>query len=267
MKVDFSSLYTEKYLLPFRLLYTKSSFVQKGAFFIFVFSLSVFFFVSRSEAENRAYEGGLSIQPVSTKDQNESCYWQEDVTQFLSLQSHKKNMLEVTIPCEMKILDITSLTSEKSVKVYDNELEKQISTLTDGYPILDMTKTIATYDREIAGLIVGIAKKESDWGKRVPVDGAGKDCFNYWGYKGAGTRGVEMGHGCFGSGEEAVQAVGNRLKQLVEKKQTSEPKNMIIWKCGSSCAGHSDESVRKWISDVAFYYNQIVPQSITYLDK
>ena len=69
---------------------------------------------------------------------------------------------------------------------------------------------------------------------------------------------MAMGHGCFGSPEEAVQAVGNRIAKLVEMRQTSEPKNMIIWKCGSSCATHSKESVSKWIADVDLYYRQIV---------
>jgi len=54
-----------------------------------------------------------------------------------------------------------------------------------------------------------------------------------------------------------VMAVGNRLRHLVEIRNTSDPKNMIVWKCGSSCAGHSDESVRKWIADVSLYYDRI----------
>lgn len=130
--------------------------------------------------------------------------------------------------------------------------------MTAGFPIEIMAPVIAEYDREVAALIVGIAKKESNWGKRVPLDKDGADCFNYWGWKGAGARGVAMGHGCFGTPEEAVRAVGNRITELVEKRKTSEPKSMIVWKCGSSCATHSPESVRKWISDVDLYYRKIV---------
>jgi hypothetical protein len=68
---------------------------------------------------------------------------------------------------------------------------------------------------------------------------------------------MAMGHGCFGSPEEAVQAVGNRIAQLVLQRQSSNPESMIIWKCGSSCATHSPESVRKWIADVDLYYQKI----------
>ena len=34
------------------------------------------------------------------------------------------------------------------------------------------------------------------------------------------------------------------------------PEEMVIWKCGSSCEGHSDYSVEKWISDVEMYYEK-----------
>ena len=136
-------------------------------------------------------------------------------------------------------------------------LERKINRVVDGYPIEVMAPYIAEQNKTTAAFLVGIAKKESNWGKRVPVDTNGDDCFNYWGYKGAGSRGIEMGHGCFGSKEEAVSAVGDRLQELVALRETSEPKNMTIWKCGSSCKGHSDESVDKWISDVSIYYDRI----------
>jgi len=139
-----------------------------------------------------------------------------------------------------------------------SELEAEIRVLVSGYPIEAMAHSLASYDREIAALLVGIAKKESGWGEHVPLDADGRDCFNYWGYKGAGTRGVAMGHGCFGSEEEAVRMVGNRLVELVAMRNTSSPENLIIWKCGSSCAGHSPESVRKWIADVSLYYDKLV---------
>lgn len=136
-------------------------------------------------------------------------------------------------------------------------LEAEIRLLVSGTPMEAMAPFIAGFDREVAALLVGIAKKESSWGQRVPLDAAGEDCFNYWGYKGAGARGIAMGHGCFGSPEEAVRMVGNRLAELVALRQTSEPRNMVVWKCGSSCAGHSPESVRKWIADVDLYYRKL----------
>ncbi len=140
----------------------------------------------------------------------------------------------------------------------DNTLKNQIISMTIGYPIEIMSTSLAQYDREVAALLVGIAKKESNWGRRVPRSADGADCFNYWGFKGAGSRGVAMGHGCFGSPEEAVEMVGNRVAELVHIRSTSEPKNFTIWKCGSSCATHTPESVRKWVSDVDQYYRVLV---------
>lgn len=137
-------------------------------------------------------------------------------------------------------------------------LERDIESLVKGYPIEDMSGEIAKHDRLVAAFVIAIAKKESNWGKRVPRSLDGADCFNYWGFKGAGSRGVAMGHGCFGSPEEAVEKVGNRIAELVRLRSTSEPKNFTIWKCGSSCATHSDESVRKWVSDVDHYYRVLV---------
>lgn len=138
----------------------------------------------------------------------------------------------------------------------DREFEERLRGIVVGYPIEAMIPSIVKYDRKVAALLIGIAKKESDWGKRVPLDAAGDDCFNYWGFKGAGERGIAMGHGCFGSPEEAVMRVGDRIVEL-SSSRTTEPSRMIVWKCGSSCQGHSPESVAKWISDVKIYYDRI----------
>lgn len=136
-------------------------------------------------------------------------------------------------------------------------LENNIRTLVDGYPIESMVPYIAEYDRTTAAFLVGIAKKESNWGKRIPRDDNGGDCYNYWGWRGAGSRGTEMGHGCFGSPEEAIGVVGGRLDTLIQKYKRDTPTKMIVWKCGTDCGGHSPESVRKWISDVNFYFKKI----------
>lgn len=92
----------------------------------------------------------------------------------------------------------------------------------------------------------------------MPLDDFGADCYNYWGFKGAGERGIAMGHGCFGTPEEAVSRIGDRLVQLVSRMESSDPARLVVWKCGSTCAGHSPESVSKWISDVRLYYEKIV---------
>jgi len=261
MNISFDEKRFKKYHLQTRATFQKIFFTKK-----FLFSLVTFFSVGMMGTPIASFHFWQSFSApqsvlADTKQEavsnnEERCYWQEDVVKFFALQEGKKNALQTTVPCE-KTPVVQTINIQKSLKVFDNELGKVIYEMTVGYPIEQMIPIIATFDREVAALIVGIAKKESNWGKRVPVDLSGADCFNYWGYKGAGARGVEMGHGCFGSGEEAVLAVGNRLKKLVELRKTSEPKNMIIWKCGSSCAGHSDESVKKWISDVDMYYNQI----------
>jgi hypothetical protein len=205
------------------------------------------FALSKSPEEKRE-KSGTGIE--------ERCYWQEDVSFFAALQETKNTAGKTSIPCDKMIAPKVGTPEIKTTRS-DEALDTLIRKMTAGYPVEAMAPAIAKYDREVAGLIVGIAKKESNWGKRVPLDASGADCFNYWGYKGAGTRGVAMGHGCFGSPEEAVETVGNRLAKLVELRQTSEPKNMIIWKCGSSCKGHSDESVQKWITDVSLYYDRI----------
>ncbi|MBP9727985.1 MAG: hypothetical protein KBD27_01265 [Candidatus Moranbacteria bacterium] len=197
------------------------------------------------------------IETDRVVSEEEMCRWQNDFSFFSRLEKGEVS-LQKGIPCEEKKEVVFRTVDAVPVPVTDNDLTQTIRDMTTGYPMEVMAPAISAYDRQVAGLIVGIAKKESNWGKRVPVDTAGADCFNYWGFKGAGSRGVAMGHGCFGSPEEAVQAVGNRIAELVAKRQTSEPKNMTIWKCGSSCATHSPESVRKWIADVDLYYRQIV---------
>ncbi len=189
------------------------------------------------------------------------CDWQRDYDFFTGTKKAEK--AESSVPCEeafAKLMALPAEEAEKTASAPKSEhslFEAELREIVAGYPIEAMVPAIAEYDREIAGLIVGIGKKESNWGKRVPRTDNGEDCFNYWGYKGAGTRGIAMGHGCFGDPTEAVHAIGNRLQELVELRRTSEPANMTIWKCGSSCATHSPESVRKWISDVDLYYREI----------
>jgi hypothetical protein len=123
-------------------------------------------------------------------------------------------------------------------------------------PMSAMAPAIAKQDRTVAAFLVGIAKKESDWGRRSPSL-EGEDCYNYWGYKGPGSRGAALGYGCFATPEEAVEAVGGRIAHFVHGTRRTTPADMVVWKCGSSCAGHSPESVRKWIADVSVYYEKV----------
>lgn len=136
-------------------------------------------------------------------------------------------------------------------------LERKMDTLVVNHPIAQMTPYISKYNKTTAAFLVGIAKKESNWGKRVPRDENGNDCYNYWGYRGAGTRGIAMGHGCFGSPEEAVETVGKRIDTFVREYHFDTPEELIVWKCGWSCDGHSSKSVKKWIADVDIYYRKV----------
>lgn len=139
----------------------------------------------------------------------------------------------------------------------NDEFEKELYAIVGNHPIKEMVPFIAEKDRTVAAFIIGIAKKESNWGKRVPTLN-GQDCYNYWGYKGAGEKGVAMGHGCFATPEEAVNVIGRRIEQLVNKNLTT-PSKMVVWKCGSSCAATGGQAAaNKWISDISLYFNKIV---------
>lgn len=251
-------------LLQLKTLYRQVLSVRKGllAGFAFLsFSVAGVLPVVPEIERDAAASQGVSVVTSEKRaiDPRELCRLQADVRFFAALQEKSGETSQTEAlpetPCEQAVSGAES--SVKQPAHSDSALDATIQDLTEGYPLSAMAPAIAAYDRGVAGLLVGIAKKESNWGKRVPTDASGADCFNYWGYKGAGSRGVAMGHGCFGSKEEAVTVVGDRLQQLVVLRQTSEPENMIIWKCGSSCKGHSDASVKKWIADVSVYYHRI----------
>lgn len=134
-------------------------------------------------------------------------------------------------------------------------LEKEIREMVSGYPIEDMAPYIASQDPTVAAFLVSIAKKESNWGKRVPVLD-GRDCYNYWGYRGKSEEMGTGGHTCFKDKKEAVDTVAKRIETLALENRLDTPAEMIVWKCGYNCAGHSEQSVNKWISDVAFYFKK-----------
>ncbi len=140
-------------------------------------------------------------------------------------------------------------------------LEQDIRSMVDGYPMEVMSKEISRHDRVVAAFVVAIAKKESNWGKRSPkLDG--KDCYNYWGFREKRDRMGTGGHTCFGSPKEAVRAVSKRIENLMYEYDRNTPREMIVWKCGYSCAGHSDTSVDKWVSDVDYYFRQLQTEEI-----
>ena len=145
----------------------------------------------------------------------------------------------------------------ETIPLSEMRLEHDVAKMVDGYPIEAMLPYIVKHDRNTAAFIIGIAKKESNWGKRIPVTENGEDCYNYWGYRGEGSRGIAMGHGCFGSKKEAVKVISKRIDTLMKEYHRDTAEEMVVWKCGYSCAAQNPESVDKWISDVGYYADQV----------
>ncbi len=135
-------------------------------------------------------------------------------------------------------------------------LEYRVKTLAKGFPLERMAPYISEQNEDTAAFIVGIAKKESNWGKRVPKRG-GKDCYNYWGYRGKGDNVTWDGYTCFESPREAVRTIGKRIDTLVLEHDLDTPREMVVWKCGWSCDGHGGANVEKWIRDVEYYYRKM----------
>jgi hypothetical protein len=155
---------------------------------------------------------------------------------------------------------VTALVIQSHIpegNVQQMAFEHRVRKLVTGYPIEVMSGLISEQNKITASFLVGIAKKESNWGKRVPRAEDGSDCYNYWGYRGAGSRGIAMGHGCFGSPEEAIGVVGGRLDTFRQEYKFTTPEELIVWKCGFSCDGHSKQSVKKWIADVGYYSRKV----------
>lgn len=138
----------------------------------------------------------------------------------------------------------------------ENEIKfgKDLRKMVDGYPMEKMTQFIAKKDRKVAAYLMAIAKKESNWGKHSPRK-YGKECYNYWGFRGKQGR-TRSGYSCFDSPKQAVQVVGRRIGELVAAK-VDTPQEMVLWKCGSVCAGREARGAKKWISDVDYYYRKV----------
>jgi hypothetical protein len=154
----------------------------------------------------------------------------------------------LTIKDENKKAEIGKITP---VAESDESLNRRIKAIVKDAPMKEMVDEIAERDKPVAAFLVGIAMKESKFGTYSPKKD-GKDCYNYWGYRGKENT-TKSGYSCFSSPEQAVQVVGDRIESLVKNGRTT-PNKMIVWKCGSTCAGHGKESVDKWIADVSIHY-------------
>ncbi len=203
----------------------------------------------------RAWEAQMNLETgESIKIVNEEDAWiEKSVTgsQKISLSKNYSKRQDVLRQFSDYYLPI----KEEKENFNKSDFENELLEIVGNAPIAKMISHISLFDRQTAGFIIGIAKKESDWGKRAPSKN-GVDCFNYWGYKGSGGNGTAMGYACFASAEEAVKTVGKRIEHFVGKNLNT-PSKMVVWKCGSSCSWDNPANVRKWISDVSKYYNQI----------
>ena len=147
-------------------------------------------------------------------------------------------------------------TKSENTKITDDNLKDELTDILSGTPMENMIEPISKQNRTIAAFLVGIALKESQFGKHSPKL-HGQDCYNYWGYRGKRARMGTGGHTCFDSPEDAVNTVSKRLETLVFKQHRTTPQKMLIWKCGNSCAKHSPASVAKWVADVSIYFNKL----------
>ncbi len=210
--------------------------------FLFLFTMSFSFFIQKDVNEKIAYE--------MAKSQNETIKLAtENQTKVLGKITERESK-ESEEELDLFVMD----TLKQFEKVKQEDLEEEINKIVDGSPMKKMTPLIAQLDNRVAAFMVAIAKKESNLGRRVPVLD-GEDCYNYWGYRGIRDRMGSGGHTCFDSPKDAVETVARRIGNLV-KADIDTPQEMVIWKCGSSCEGHSDYSVEKWIDDVEMYYEK-----------
>lgn len=152
-----------------------------------------------------------------------------------------------------------TITKEKNDSLNTEELRAQINQIVNNTPMEAMVEDITQRDRVVAAYLVGIAMKESKYGIYSPKKD-GTECFNYWGYRGKENK-TKSGYSCFNSPEHAVQVVGDRIKTLINYGRNT-PEEMVVWKCGYSCDGHSDESVAKWIADVSINYYKLNPEHL-----
>jgi len=183
---------------------------------------------------------GAAAEQIQTKVDNE---------QQVS-QSEESNTVDDAATFTTQVLEIEQVADQQA-------LEKEIDTMVKGYPIEKMVPYIAKKDRTVAAFMIAIAKKESSWGVHVPVLN-GQDCYNDWGYRGQRNLMGTGGHTCFNSPQDAVDTVAKRITTLVNEYGKSTPAEMVVWKCGSSCAATGGQAAaNKWISDVTMYFDKL----------
>lgn len=175
-----------------------------------------------------------------------------DDVQNTEIKNEEKNSASVKSVDSVVQKDKLQVEEEISGK----SLEELAYETVKGYPIEKMLPYILEQDPEVAKYLIAIAKQESQWGERVPVLN-GQDCYNYWGYRGQRKLMGTGGHTCFNSREDAVKTVGKRLHTLIYENDRETANRLVVWKCGSTCSGHSQEGVDRWINVVKTYYDRL----------
>jgi hypothetical protein len=166
----------------------------------------------------------------------------------------KKEMMENdALRCESGYAKTNLLAGKYSLDQF--VIKKNIEKLVGNKPMKNMVSEISSRNPKTASYLVAIAKHESNLGKFSPKKD-GKDCFNYWGFRGTYNR-TDSGYSCFDSPEQAVLVVGDRIQGLTEIENITTPEEMLVWKCGVSCASHDPGDVMRWKRDVDFYYKKI----------
>lgn len=151
---------------------------------------------------------------------------------------------------------VDSVINKDEQVISERSLEELAYETVKGHPIEKMLPYILEQDPEVAKYLIAIAKQESGWGEHVPVLN-GQDCYNYWGYRGQRKLMGTGGHTCFNSRKDAVETVAKRLHTLIYENERSTASKLIVWKCGSSCAGHAQEGVDRWINVVDSYHKKL----------
>ncbi len=177
----------------------------------------------------------------------------------------EKKVNKTDLKKDEKIQSVDSVQKKQSEQAKDEveaeveveySLKHEAEEMVEGYPIEKMLPYILQQDPEVAKYLIAIAKQESQWGKRVPVLN-GQDCYNYWGFRGKRKLMGSGGHTCFNSRKDAVETVGRRIHELIYKYDRTTAKRLIVWKCGSTCEGHSQAGVDRWIGTVNSYYSKL----------
>ncbi|MFA5899091.1 MAG: hypothetical protein WC829_08255 [Hyphomicrobium sp.] len=189
-----------------------------------------------------------SLAEAPSPEEQRERYQPLDFGEFDPMRLVKKHLEAAVAEKELKA------KKKQAEKIFISSLSEKYYNLVVGHPIEEMLPYIAKCDSETAIFLIAIAKKESDWGEHSPKK-EGKNCYNYWGYRGTYNQ-TDSGYSCFDSPEQAIEVVGRRIGELLAKN-IDTPQKMVVWKCGSSCAGHDPASVRKWISDVALYRDKL----------